>query len=165
MPLRFVCDDLAEYESDAIVYAATVDAVSKGLVEPAPGTEKDEELDILSQLGEGELRIVYANDLYCTYVIHTLCPVWEGGGKGETDRLAACWRDCLQLAVDHDCRSVAFPLISAGVFGFPEETALKTAVEVVDSFQQDHGMEVDLVFADDESFRRCAALYPELAGD
>ena len=165
MPLHLVCEDLAEFESDAIVYAATIQALKDGDAEPAPGTEKEEELDILSQLGEGELRIVYANDLYCTYVIHALCPVWEGGGSGETEKLAACWRACLQLAADHDCRSVAFPLISAGVYGFPEEIALKTAAEAVEAFQKDCAMDVELVFADQESFRRCAALYPELAED
>ena len=165
MSLHFVCEDLAEFESDAILYAATVEALREDRTEPAPGTEKGEELDILSKLSEGELCIVYANDLYCTYVIHTLCPVWQGGDKGEAEKLAACWKGCLQLAADHDCRSVGFPLISAGIYGFPEETALKIAVEAVEAFQQDHSMEVDLVFADEESYRRCAALYPQLAED
>ena len=163
MPLQFVCEDLAEFEADAILYAATVQALESGAAEPAPGTEKDEELEILSRLGNGELSIVYANDLYCTYVIHTLCPVWQGGDKGECGDLAKCWRDCLQLAADHDCRSVGFPLISAGIYGFPEETALKIAVDAVTDFLKGREMEVDLVFADEESLERCAALYPELA--
>ena len=163
MPLQFVCEDIPEFEADAIVYAATVEALTRGDAQPAPGTEKEEELEILSQLGDGELRIVYANDLYCTYVIHTLCPVWQGGDKGECDQLAKCWRDCLQLAADHDCRSVGFPLIGAGIFGFPPETAVKIAAEAVEEFSKTRDMEVSLVFDDEDTCRRCRSLCPDAA--
>jgi len=160
MPLHFVCEDIAEFESDAIVYAATLSALESGAVSPAPGTEPEEERKILAGLKTGEVCITFAHDLYCTYVIHTVCPV-EADGE---EKLAECWRSCLQVAVDHDCRSVAFPLISAGPFGFAETAAAAVAVETVRAFLQDHPMEVELVFSQEESFRRCAALYPELVG-
>ena len=111
MSLRFVLDDIAESECDAIVYAATPAALAEGAA-PAPGTTPEEERQIFASLDGDEARITYANDLYCTYVIHVPSPEWKGDGA-DAERLAHCFRVCLQLAAEHDCRSLALPLIGA----------------------------------------------------
>jgi O-acetyl-ADP-ribose deacetylase len=70
------------------------------------------------------------------YVIHTVGPVWSGGKKGEPQKLSNCYRNSLQLAADHSCKSVAFPAISTGVYGYPAREAAKIAVETVMDFLQ-----------------------------
>lgn len=156
MPLRFVLDDIAESECDAVIYAATPEALAAGAA-PAPGTEPEEEREIFANLGEDEARITFGNDLYCTYVIHVPDPVWAGDGA-DAARLAHCYDVCLGLARDHDCRSAAFPLIGAGRYGFPEDEALRTAVKSL----SDSPLEVELVFDDKAAFDRAGEQYPEL---
>ena len=153
MPLRFVLDDIAESECDAIVYAAVPSALEAGCA-PAPGVSLEEERQIFAGLGRDELRITYANDLYCTYVIHVPCPAWAGDGH-DTERLERVYRAVLQLAVDHDCRSVAFPLIGAG--DFPEDAALRCAVDALG----EASMDVEVLFADPAAYDHALALYPE----
>ena len=157
MSLRFVLDDIAESECDAIVYAATPAALAEGAA-PAPGTTPEEERQIFASLDGDEARITYANDLYCTYVIHVPSPEWKGDGA-DAERLAHCFRVCLQLAAEHDCRSLALPLIGAGRYGFPEAEALRVAVETLDASP----MEIELLFDDKGAFERAGAQYPDHA--
>ena len=79
----------------------------------------------------GEARITPGFDLPTKYVIHTVGPVWHGGGRGEADLLAGCYRAALALAVEHSIRSIAFPAISCGVYGYPVEQAVAIAVHEV----------------------------------
>lgn len=79
----------------------------------------------------GEARITPGFDLPARFVIHTVGPVWHGGGHGEPDLLASCYRRCLDLAREHAIRSIAFPAISAGVYGYPAEAAARVAVETL----------------------------------
>ena len=76
----------------------------------------------------GEVRITPGFKLPARYVIHAVGPVWHGGGRGEADLLASCYRGALSLAKEHGCTSIAFPAISTGVFGYPAEAAAKIAV-------------------------------------
>ena len=159
MPLRFVLDDIAESECDAIVYAATPEALSRG-ADPAPGFTAEEEKKIFAEMGEYPAWVTYANDLYCTYVIHVPSPERKNDGN-DGSRLEKCWRDCLQLAADHDCRSVALPLIGAGRYGFPSETAIRGAVEAVRGFLEEHPMDVELLFDDSQAYAEAGKLFPE----
>ena len=159
MPLRFVHDELAESECDAIVYAGTSGAISEGAA-PAPGFTAEEEKKIFDGIGEYPAWVTFANDLYCTYVIHVPSPEWKGDG-GDAVRLEKCWRDVLQVAADHDCRSVALPLIGAGRYGYSEEEALRDAVEAAKSFLKDHAMDVELLFDDQAAFDRARQEFPE----
>ena len=164
--LRFVCDVPEESECDAVVYAADPAMVAAGSVPPAPGTGAEEEKEIFAGMGPEDIRIVYASgDLYCTYMIHTPCPLWQGGAAGEREALKALYGRVLQLAADHDCRSLALPLISAGVCGFPEDAALDIAVEAVEGFQCEREMEVELLLPEQESYDRACARLPRYAGD
>ena len=82
-------------------------------------------------------------------MIHTVGPVWHGGGHGEREKLASCYRSSLALALEHGCKTVAFPLISAGVYGYPKEQARAVAEETINEFLRDHGdMTVFLVLYD-----------------
>ena len=86
-----------------------------------------------------------AYDLPCQYVIHTGGPIWRGGQHGEPELLAGCYRNSLQLAVDHGIRSVAFPSISTGVYSYPVQEAARIAIATVNQFIEDHPGQLDLV--------------------
>ena len=87
----------------------------------------------------GEARLTGGFDLPARHVIHTVGPVWHGGGDGEEDLLAACYRNCLQLAHDHgDVDTIAFPAISTGVYGYPSDAAAGVAVRAVVDFLEGH---------------------------
>ena len=148
MPLQFVLDDIAESECDAIVFAAVPGAIDGA----APGVSAQEEREIFASLGEDEARITYANDLYCTYVIHVPCPAWVGDGA-DAERLAHVYEVCLRLAKEHDCRSVAFPLLGAAS-GYPLDEALHIAAAAL----RQSPMEVELLFDDKAAYDRAQQL-------
>ncbi len=160
MPLHFVHDELAESECDAIVYAGTSGALAEGAA-PAPGFTPEEERKIFAEMGEYPAWVTFANDLYCTYVIHVPSPERKGDGK-DAARLEKCWRDCLQLAADHDCRSVALPLIGAGRFGYSADEALRGAVKAAKDFLRDRPMDVELLFDDEADLERAKTQFPEV---
>ena len=163
--LRFVCDVPEESECDAVVYAADPAQVAAGTAAPAPGVSLEEEQSIFAELGPEDVRIAYASgDLYCTYMIHTPCPRWQGGEAGEREALKAVYGRVLKLAEVHDCRTLALPLISAGACGFPEDTALDIAVEAVESYDG-REMDVELLLPEQESYDRACARLPRYAGD
>ena len=82
----------------------------------------------------GEAKITRGYNLPARYVIHTVGPVWGGGGKGEPDLLASCYRSSLELAVENGIKSIAFPCISTGVYRYPKDEACKIAVDTVEAF-------------------------------
>ena len=160
MPLHFVLDDIAESECDAIIYSATPEALSQG-ADPAPGVTREEEQKIFAEMGDYPAWVTYANDLYCTYVIHVPTPEHRGDGKDDA-RLEKCWHDCLQLAADHDCRSVALPLIGTGRYGFTTDEALRAAVRTVRDFVKERPLDVELLFDDAQAYAEAEKLYPDL---
>ena len=104
----------------------------------------------------GQAKITKAYDLPCEYVIHTPGPVWRGGKANERELLASCYRSCLELAVENNIRSIAFPSISTGVYHFPLEEAARIAVSTVKSFVEEHPDKLDIikwVLFDDNTYR------------
>jgi O-acetyl-ADP-ribose deacetylase (regulator of RNase III) len=136
--------DITAQEVDAIVNAANSSLLGGGGVDGAihrgGGPAILEECRLLGGCETGDAKATTAGDLLARYVIHTVGPVWQGGGAGEDELLASCHRRSLQVASELGCRTVAFPAISTGVYRFPVERAagiaLNTTREALETYQQ-----------------------------
>lgn len=109
-----------------------------GAIHRAAGIELLAECRTLHGCNTGEAKITGAYKLPCDYVIHTVGPVWHGGRYQEAQLLADCYKNSLQLAVDHGIRTIAFPSISTGVFSYPLNQAAEIAVQAAAAFVKDH---------------------------
>ena len=149
MPIFAVRNDITHMECDAIVNSTNIDLIATGgadaAIHSAAGPMLDEACAKAGHCGTGKAVITDAYGLKSRYVIHTVAPVWHGGAYGEELLLESCYRECLKLAVEHHCESIAFPLIAAGSFGYPKARAMKLAERVIGEFLQDNEMLVYIV--------------------
>ena len=148
--IRMIQGDITKISDvEAIVNAANKSLLGgggvDGAIHRAAGSKLLEECKTLHGCNTGEAKLTKAYNLPCKYVIHTVGPVWNGGRRKESELLAACYRNSLQIAVDHKIRSVAFPSISTGVYSYPVEEAARIAVSTVNEFIEEHPGELDLV--------------------
>ena len=165
MPFSIIRNDITKVETDAIVNAANTGLHQGGGVCGAifHGAGEEEMRSACAAIGgcpTGEAVITPGFRLPARYVIHTAGPVWRGGGQGEETLLRSCYRNSLKLAAEYGLESVAFPLISAGIYGYPQKEALAVAVSEIRAWLSEHEMTVLLVVFD----RKAVQIGSDLTG-
>lgn len=157
MPLVMVCGDITKMPVDAIVNAANSSLLGgggvDGCIHRAAGPSLLAECRELGGCETGDAKITGAGNLPCKYVIHAVGPRFLDGCHGERGKLVSCYRSALRLAREHGCESVAFPLISSGIFGYPKEQALRIAIDTIRGFLIHEELMTYLVIYDKNSYQ------------
>lgn len=167
MPLHLVRNDITKMRVDAVVNAANSSLLGgggvDGCIHRAAGPELLQACKKLHGCETGQAKITEGYRLPCKYVIHAVGPRWQGGTQGEEEKLRSCYRASLQLAAEYRCESVAFPLISSGIYGYPKAEALRVAVDAIAAFLETAEMTVYLVIFDRASYEIGAERFSEIA--
>ena len=167
MPFKIVENDIVYMQTDAIVNAANSDlqmggGVCGAIFSAAGSNELQKACDKIGHCDTGDAVITEGFNLLADYVIHAVGPVWNGGSSGEAEQLASCYTNALMLALENDVESIAFPLISSGIYGYPKEEAMQIAVSAIDSFLEEHEMMIYLVLFNRKEYFAKTDRYAEL---
>jgi len=164
--LEVITGDITTFAVDAIVNAANETLLGgggvDGAIHRAAGPELLAECRTLGGCPTGEARITKGYNLPARHVIHTVGPIWRGGSEGELDLLAACYRNSLDLAAQNGVKTIAFPAISTGVYGYPADKAARIAARTTLDWLAQHPDAMDQVifvcFSDDSAAHYRAAI-------
>lgn len=164
MPFEIIRNDITKMRVDAIVNAANYKlkmggGVCGAIFAAAGPEELQAECDQIGECSIGEAVITKGYKLYAKHVIHAVGPIWQGGNNGEALHLRNAYLSSLNLALEHKCKSIAFPLISSGIYGYPKEQALQIAVATISEFLLQHEMKVYLVVFDKKAFMLSEKLF------
>ena len=167
MPLYLKKGDITAMHCDAIVNATDVYLSGSGgadrMIHEAAGFGLSLECMKLGGCDVGKAVITKGYELNAKYVIHTVGPIWSDGSIFEQELLASCYKNSLLLALEYSCETVAFPLISAGTFDFPEDDAMRIAKESIEDFLSEHEMTVYLVAYRSHTYNMGAKLFSEVS--
>lgn len=164
--IRIIQDDITKVQCDVIVNAANATLLGgggvDGAIHKAAGKGLLLECMKLGGCGVGHAKITKGYKLPCKYIVHTVGPKWKGGNRGEEALLRSCYVESVRFAADYGCKSIAFPLISAGAYGYPKHQALRIAIETLAELAGEKKIEIILVLYSCDDVAIVKQLYPEM---
>ena len=165
MKLKLLKGDITKLYVDAIVNPANSSLLGgegvDGAIHAAAGPQLLEECRKLGGCRTGEAKITHGYDLPADYVIHTVGPIWRGGVIGEKNQLISCYHNCMALAQQYKVDSIAFPLISAGAFGYPKREAITVAITTLMQYEETD-IEINLILYNSDTYMLANRIYAQL---